>query len=112
MTQENRSDRPQGRPPEGDSRLTRTEVQLRGPFLLFFISSVIWLLAASVLGVIAALQQGSLVGGPFRDCEILTYGHVAAAQHNLFIYGWGFNAFFALNLWLLSQLGRFELRNG
>ena len=111
MTQENRSGRPQGRPPEGDSRLSRTEAQLRGPFLLFFISAVIWLLAASVLGVIATLQQGSLAGGPFRGCEILTYGHVAAAQHNLFVYGWGFNAFFALNLWLLSQLGRFELRN-
>ena len=55
MTQENRSGRPQGRPPEGDSRLSRTEVQLRGPFLLFFVSAVVWLLAASVLGVIAAL---------------------------------------------------------
>ena len=112
MTQENRSGRPQGRPPESDSRLSRTEVQLRGPFLLFFISAVIWLLAASVLGVIAALQQASPSAGPFRGCEILTYGHVAAAQRNLFVYGWGFNAFFALNLWLLSQLGRFELRNG
>ena len=112
MTQENRSGRPQGRPPEGDARLTRTEAQLRGPFLLFFVSAVVWLLAASVLGVIAALQQGSLATGPFRGCELLTYGHVAAAQRNLFVYGWGFNAFFALNLWLLSQLGRFELRNG
>jgi len=112
MTQENRSGRPQGRPPEGDSRLSRTEVQLRGPFLLFFVSAVIWLLAASVLGVIASLQQGSLAGGAFRGCEILTYGRVVAAQHDLFVYGWGFNAFFALNLWLLSQLGRFELRNG
>ncbi|NBV52637.1 MAG: hypothetical protein EBR83_03770 [Verrucomicrobia bacterium] len=112
MTQENRSGRPQGRPPEGDSRLSRTEAQLSGPFLLFFVSAVIWLLAASILGVIAALQQGSLAGGLFRGCEILTYGHVAAAQRNLFVYGWGFNAFFALNLWLLSQLGRFELRNG
>lgn len=111
MTQENRSGRPQGRPPEGDTRLTRTEAQLRGPFLLFFVSAVIWLLAASVLGVVAALQQGSSAG-PFRGCELLTYGHVAAAQRNLFVYGWGFNAFFALNLWLLSQLGRFELRNG
>ena len=112
MTQENRSGRPQGRPPEGDSRLTRTEAQLRGPFLLFFVSAVIWLLAASILGLIAALQQGSVAGGLFRDCEVLTYGHVASAQRNLFVYGWGFNAFFALNLWLLSQLGRFELRNG
>jgi len=112
MTQENRSGRPQGRPPEGDSRLSRVEAQLRGPFLLFFVSAVIWLLAASVLGVVAALQQGAVAGGPFRDCEVFTFGHVASVQRNLFVYGWGFNAFFALNLWLLSQLGRFELRNG
>jgi cytochrome c oxidase cbb3-type subunit 1 len=111
MTQDNRSGHPQGRPPEGDARLSRTEAQLRGPFLLFFVSAVIWLLAASAFGVIAALQQGSSAG-PFRGCELLTYGHVAAVQRNLFVYGWGFNAFFALNLWLLSQLGRFELRNG
>jgi cytochrome c oxidase cbb3-type subunit 1 len=112
MTQDNRSGRPQGRPPEGEARLSRTEDQLRGPFLLFFVSAVVWLLAASVLGVVASLQQGTLAGVLFRDCEILTHGRVAAAQHNLFVYGWGFNAFFALNLWLLSQLGRFELRNG
>lgn len=111
MSQDNRSGRPQGRPPEGDARLSRVEASLRGPFLLFFVSAVIWLLAASVLGVIAALDLGSLAGGPFRDCEFLTYGRVVAVQRNLFIYGWGFNAFFAVNLWLLSQLGRFEFRN-
>jgi len=112
MTQDNRSGRPQGRPPEGDARVSRVEASLRGPFLLFFVSAVVWLLAASVLGVIAALQSGSLAGGPFRDCSWLTYGRVAAAQQDLFVYGWGFNAFFALNLWLLAQLGRFEFRNG
>ena len=112
MTQDNRSGRPQGRPPEGEARLSRVEAQLRGPFLLFFVSAVFWLLVASVLGVLSALQQGSLASGPFRGCEAFTYGHLVAAQRNLFVYGWGFNAFFALNLWLLSQLSRFELRNG
>ncbi len=112
MTQDNRSGRPQGRPPEGDARLSRVEAQLRGPFLLFFVSAVVWLLVASVLGVITALQQGSLAAGPFRDCEVFSYGRLVAVQRNLFVYGWGFNAFFALNLWLLSQLSRFELRNG
>lgn len=111
MTQDNRSGRPQGRPPEGDARLSRVEASLRGPFLLFFVSAVIWLLAASVLGVIAALGLGSSVG-VLRDCAWFTPGRVAAAQQDLFVYGWGFNAFFALNLWLLSQLGRFEFRNG
>ena len=111
MTQDNRSARPQGRPPEGDGRVSRVEASLRGPFLLFFISAVVWLLAASVLGVIAALDQGSMVG-VLRDCAWFTPGRIATAQQDLFIYGWGFNAFFALNLWLLAQLGRFEFRNG
>ncbi|MEY5006014.1 MAG: hypothetical protein RI969_1102 [Verrucomicrobiota bacterium] len=111
MTQDNRSGRPQGRPPEGDARISRVEASLRGPFLLFFVSAVVWLLAASVLGVIAALGLGSSVG-VLRDCAWFTPGRLAAAQQDLFVYGWGFNAFFALNLWLLSQLGRFEFRNG
>ena len=111
MTQDNRSGRPQGRPPEGDGRVSRVEASLRGPFLLFFVSAVIWLLAASVLGVIAALGLGSSVG-VLRDCAWFTPGRIAAAQQDLFIYGWGFNAFFALNLWLLARLGRFEFRNG
>jgi len=111
MTQDNRSGRPQGRPPEGDARVSRVEASLRGPFLLFFVSAVVWLLAASVLGVIAALGLGSMVG-VLRDCAWFTPGRVAAAQQDLFVYGWGFNAFFALNLWLLAQLGRFEFRNG
>jgi cytochrome c oxidase cbb3-type subunit 1 len=111
MTQDNRSGRPQGRPPEGDGRVSRGEASLRGPFLLFFVSAIVWLLAASVLGVIAALDLGSMVG-VLRDCAWFTPGRVATAQQDLFIYGWGFNAFFALNLWLLAQLGRFEFRNG
>lgn len=111
MTQDNRSGRPQGRPPEGDARVSRLEASLRGPFLLFFVSAVIWLLAASVLGVIAALGLGSSVG-VLRDCAWFTPGRIAAAQQDFFVYGWGFNAFFALNLWLLAQLGRFEFRNG
>lgn len=111
MTQDNRSGRPQGRPPEGDGRVSRVEASLRGPFLLFFVSAVVWLLAASVLGVIAALGLGSSVG-ILRDCAWFTPGRIATAQQDLFVYGWGFNAFFALNLWLLAQLGRFEFRNG
>lgn len=111
MTQDNRSGRPQGRPPEGDGRVSRGEASLRGPFLLFFVSAVVWLLAASVLGVIAALDLGSMVG-VLRDCAWFTPGRIATAQQDLFVYGWGFNAFFALNLWLLAQLGRFEFRNG
>ena len=112
MSQDHRSGRPQGRPPEGDARLSRVEASLRGPFLLFFVSAVVWLLAASLLAVLASLDLGTNPVGPFRDCAWFTYGRLVAVERNLFVYGWGFNAFFAVNLWLLSQLGRFEFRNG
>lgn len=109
MSQDQHSGRPQGRPSsDGHSRPPRGESQLRGPFLLFFVSAVVWLLAASVLGLVAALKLHlpDLLG-----CEVFTYGRVVAAEKNLFIYGWAFNALFAVNLWLLSQLSRFEFRN-
>ena len=109
MSQDHVPGRPHGRPPEGQPRFPRGEAQLRGPFLLFFVSAVVWLLAASVLGLVAALKL-HLPG--FLPGEVFTYGRVVAAEKNLFVYGWAFNALFAVNLWLLSQLSRFELRNG
>lgn len=111
MTQDNPSDPSPGLRPRERFRPTRIEEALRGPFLLAFGSALFWLLVASVLTVVTSLGLGSLSGGLFRDHEFLTHGRVVAVQHNLFIYGWGCNAFFALNLWLLAQLGRFELRS-
>ena len=111
MSQENRTGRPQGRPPEGGaSRLSRTEAGLRGPFLCFFTSAVLWLVVASLLALIAAvkLHRPDFLGA----CALTTYGRVAAAAQDTFVYGWGFNALFAVNFWLMAQLGRFEFRNG
>ncbi len=111
MSQENRPARPPGRPPEsGFARLSRTEAGLRGPFLCFFTSAVLWLVVASVLALVAAvkLHRPDFLGA----CEPATYGRVAAAARDTFIYGWGFNALFAVNFWIMAQLGRFEFRNG
>jgi len=111
MSQDNRNGRPQGRPPEGGApRLSRTETGLRTPFLAFFTSAVIWLVVASVLALVAAvkLHRPDFLGA----CELTTYGRVAAAAQDVFVYGWGFNALFAVNFWLMAQLGRFEFRNG
>lgn len=111
MSQENRPGRPPGRPPEsGAARLSRTEAGLRGPFLCFFTSAVLWLVVASVLALVAAVKLHR--PGFLGDCELTTYGRVAAAARDTFVYGWGFNALFAVNFWLMAQLGRFEFRNG
>ncbi len=109
MSQDPNHRRSPGRSPGSQSRPPRGEAQLRGPFLLCFGSAILWLLLASVLGLIASLK---LQVPSFLNSECLTFGHVVAAQKNIFIYGWASNALFAVNLWLLSQLGRFELRNG
>lgn len=111
MSQENRPARPSGRPPEsGFARLSRTESGLRGPFLCFFASAVLWLVVASVLALVAAvkLHRPDFLGA----CELTTYGRVTAAARDTFVYGWGFNALFAVNFWLMAQLSRFEFRNG
>ena len=111
MSQENRPARPSGRPPEsGFARLTRTESGLRGPFLCFFASAVLWLVVSSVLALVAAvkLHRPDFLGA----CELTTYGRVVAAARDTFVYGWGFNALFAVNFWIMAQLGRFEFRNG
>ena len=85
------------------------ETALRGPFVFFFVAALVWLLAASALGLIAALK---LWMPSFLNCEWLTYGRVTVVQKNLFIYGWATNALLAVNLWLLSRLTSFEFRNG
>ena len=87
MSQENRPARPSGRPPEsGFARLSRTESGLRGPFLCFFASAVLWLVVASVLALVAAvkLHRPDFLGA----CELTTYGRVVAAAREVYtLYG-------------------------
>lgn len=105
MTQEQRP----GRPDEDRSRLSRIDAPLRTPFLLLFGSAGLWLTLASVLSLMAALKQLPVGLG---SCEWFAHGRLEAAARNAFVYGWAGNALFAVNLWLLAQLGRFEIRNG
>lgn len=80
------------------------DASLRTPLTVLIGSSVVWLLIASVLGLITAwkLHTPSFLDG----CEFLTYGRVQPAQTNAFLYGWGFNAAFAVSLWLMARLSR------
>ncbi|MET0262383.1 MAG: cbb3-type cytochrome c oxidase subunit I, partial [Rariglobus sp.] len=76
----------------------------RTPFVVLAGSAIVWLLVASVLGIIAAFQ---LHTPSFLDsCSFLTYGRIQPAASNAFIFGWGFNAAFAVSLWLMARLSR------
>jgi cytochrome c oxidase cbb3-type subunit I len=80
------------------------DASLRTALTVLTGSALVWLLVASVLGIISAWQ---LHTPAFLDsCEYVTHGRIQPAQSNAFLYGWGFNAAFAVSLWIMARLSR------
>lgn len=80
------------------------DASLRTPITVLVGSALVWLLVASVLGLVSAWK---LHTPAFLDsCAYMTYGRIQPAQSNAFIFGWGFNAAFAVALWLMARLSR------
>ncbi len=89
---------------------TRTEVgagaesSCRLPLLVLYKSALIWLLLATVFGLIASLKFHAphlLAGVPY-----LTYGRVVAVQTDCALYGFALQAGIAFVLWLFVRMGR------
>lgn len=80
------------------------DASLRTSLVVLTGSALVWLLIAGVLAIVSAWQ---LHTPAFLDaCEFTTHGRLQPAQSNAFIYGWGFNAAFAVSLWLMARLSR------
>ncbi len=79
----------------------------RLPVLVWFGSSVFWLLLGSVLGLLAALKMHH----PWllADWSWLTFGRVRPAHLNLVAYGWASMAGVGTSLWLMTRLCRVAL---
>ncbi len=79
---------------------------LRHPVMFFMTSGAAWLAVSIVLGIISSAK----VHSPefMAGCSWLTYGRVFPAHINAFIYGWGFQAAFAVIIWMMSRLSRKE----
>ena len=86
------------------------DASARTPVLVLLGSSVLWLLIASVLGIISTwkLHTPSFLA----DCSWLTYGRIQPAQTNAFLYGWGVNVSLAITLWMMARLSRGLVRGG
>jgi cytochrome c oxidase cbb3-type subunit 1 len=82
----------------------------RLPLLLLLGCGILWLLAAGVLGLVAAIQ----LHAPwfFENCRILNHGRVEALRESIWIYGWVGNAGLCVALWVLARLGGEPLRAG
>jgi cytochrome c oxidase cbb3-type subunit 1 len=79
---------------------------LRHPVMFFLTSGAAWLAVSIVLGIIssAKLHSPEFLAG----CPWLTYGRVFPAHVNAFVFGWGFQASFAVIIWMMARLSRKE----
>ena len=67
---------------------------LRHPVMFFMTSGAAWLAVSIILGIIASAKVHS--PNFLAGCSWLTYGRIFPAHINAFIYGWGFQAAFAV----------------
>jgi cytochrome c oxidase cbb3-type subunit 1 len=86
------------------------DASVRAPVLVLLAFAILWLLAASALGLVAAIKLHT--PGFLASCEFLTYGRVYPAALNALAYGWGVNAGLAVSLWLMARLARGTLPSG
>jgi len=92
---------------------------LRHPVMFFLTSGAAWLAVSIVLGILSSWKTFSPVAItftiPFTGISFapgswgwLSYGRLAPAHINALIYGWGFQAAFAVIIWLMARLCRKE----
>lgn len=84
------------------------DASVRLPGLYFAAAAAVWLVVGTALSLIAAFKLHSPAF--LADCEWLTYGRVRGAESALLTYGWGFNAAFAIVIWLMARLSQAEVR--
>jgi len=95
---------------EARAEASALDASTRAPVLVFFLSGLAWLLAATVLALITSFKlhtPGFLDGAAW-----LTYGRVQPAALNALVYGWSTNAALAVAFWLMARLSRAPLRCG
>jgi cytochrome c oxidase cbb3-type subunit I len=105
QTQDNPTD------PAADNLLRATiDRSVKAPVLFFFLNAAFWLVASTVMGVLAAIK---LVNPGFIcDCAALTYGRLQPAHLSALVYGWAMQAAFGVALWVMARRTANPLRSG
>ena len=91
------------------AKLSQIDGSMRWPALLFIVSAVLWLLAGTLLALLASIKLTN--PGFLSAFEWLTFGRVRSAHLNAMIYGWAHNAAYAVGLWIMARLGRTQIRH-
>lgn len=86
------------------------DASARGPVLFLFGNGILWLMLATVLGIIASIQL--FRPGFLADVPFLSYGRIWPAFTNTLSFGWGSLAGLGVTIWLLARLGRVQVKLG
>jgi cytochrome c oxidase cbb3-type subunit 1 len=84
-------------------RRAAIDQSVRAPVLFFFANSAMWLLAATVMGLVATIK---LYAPSFLDASwlwFLNYSRLQPAHINAFIYGWAMQAGLGASIWLMAR---------
>src|SRR3954465_6799053 len=94
-------------PVETGATAAEIDASCRPPVLFFFTSAGIWLVIATILGLLAAIQ---LVAPQFlAGCSILTFGRLRPVAENTLLYGFASQAAYGVVIWMMCRLGRVTL---
>jgi cytochrome c oxidase cbb3-type subunit 1 len=83
------------------------DASCRTPLFALFVGAAVWLVFASLLGLIASLKFHS--PNILADCASMTYGRVRPAANDLLLYGFAIPAGLGTALWIIARLGRTPL---
>ena len=81
------------------------------PVLFFLTSGLVWLLVACLLGLVASIKVSAPGFMNWGLLSALNWGRLQPAALNALVYGWAFQAAFAVGLWTMARLCRQPLRN-
>ena len=79
-----------------------------GPVLFFFGTSILWLLLASLLGLISSIQLHSPTF--LADIPIFTYGRLVPVYNQVLGFGWAMMSGMGAAIWMLARLCRVEVK--
>jgi cytochrome c oxidase cbb3-type subunit 1 len=77
------------------------DASCRIPLMFLVVCAALWLVAASLLGMVAAIKFHA--PNFLANCAWLTYGRIHPSHLNALIYGFGVQAGFAALLWLVCH---------
>jgi cytochrome c oxidase cbb3-type subunit I len=91
------------------ARRAAIDRSVKGPVLFLFLNGAFWLMASTILGVLASIKS---FAPDFLDYSFLSFGRLQPAHVNALVYGWGVQAALGVMLWLMARRTGQPLRTG